>query len=152
MVGSPEGNDPFDLDRFVAAQNPVYRTVVAELRRGRKTTHWIWFIFPQHKALGHSAMALRYGIGSLAEASAYLAHPLLGERLRECCRLLLDCGETAIERILPGPDDLKLRSSMTLFAAASDDRNPEANTLFQAVLDRFFNGKPDGMTLDLLPR
>lgn len=141
--------DPFDLERFVKAQDPLYPAVTGELRRGRKTTHWIWFIFPQHRALGRSTRALRYGIESLTEAQAYLAHPLLGPRLRECARLLLHCGEPDVTRIMPSPDDVKLQSSMTLFARAASAAS-EDKVLFGAVLERFFAGEPDHNTLALL--
>jgi uncharacterized protein (DUF1810 family) len=146
------GKDPFDLERFVAAQKAVYPAVVDELRRGRKETHWIWFIFPQLKGLGRSATAQRYGIGSLAEASAYLGHPVLGARLRECARLLLESTEGAIDRIMPFPDDLKLQSSMTLFAEAADNNAADDRALFLAVIDRYFGGKGDANTLRMLPR
>src|SRR5450432_848167 len=108
-------DDPHDLQRFVVAQAPVYAEVRAELARGRKASHWMWFVFPQLKALGRSATALHYGIGSRAEALAYLAHPLLGARLVESTELMLaSSGKSAFE-ILGTPDDLKFRSSMTLF-------------------------------------
>jgi uncharacterized protein (DUF1810 family) len=122
------------------------------LRRGRKETHWIWTIFPQLKSLGRSARAVRYGIDSLAEASAYLNHPVLGPRLRECSNLLLECGEREINRIMADPDDLKLQSSMTLFAEAAGDRATKDKALFLAVLDRFYEGRPDAKTLSLLSR
>jgi uncharacterized protein (DUF1810 family) len=138
-------DDPYDLARFVTAQAPVYASVLAELRRGRKESHWIWFIFPQLAALGHSATAKHFGISSLAEARAYLAHPVLGPRLRECATLLLETGARDIEEILSYPDNLKLNSSMTLFAEATAD-----NAVFRDVIKRFFGGKPDAVTLRLL--
>jgi uncharacterized protein (DUF1810 family) len=112
-------SDPFDLQRFVDAQEPVYRRVVEELRRGRKTSHWMWFIFPQIAGLGFSAMAQRFAIGSRAEAAAYLQHEVLGPRLIECTRLVLAARDKSITDILGSPDDMKFRSSMTLFDAVS---------------------------------
>ncbi|GAB3225345.1 DUF1810 domain-containing protein [Mycolicibacterium hippocampi] len=136
--------DPFDLGRFVEAQDRVYPTVLTELRAGAKRSHWIWFVFPQMRGLGHSATAHRFGISSVAEAVAYLEHPVLGSRLRECAGLLLAVeGRTATE-ILGHPDDLKVRSSMTLFARAGRD------PVFRAVLDTFYDGREDPDTLDLL--
>ncbi|AFM17585.1 hypothetical protein Mycch_2824 [Mycolicibacterium chubuense NBB4] len=137
-------DDPFDLERFVDAQHGVYDTVLSELRAGAKRTHWIWFVFPQLKGLGHSATAQRFGISSLAEAEAYLAHPVLGPRLRECTGLLLTHRGRPPRAILGYPDDLKVRSSMTLFAKAGGDRQ------FREVLDAFYDGQQDGATLDLL--
>ena len=138
-------SDPYDLQRFVAAQEPVYATVVAELRAGRKRSHWIWFIFPQLRGLGRSSTAIRYGIASSDEAAAYLAHPILGPRLRECARLVARIDGRSIEEIFGWPDDLKVRSSMTLFAHATDD-----NADFVAVLEKFYGGEPDPATLDAL--
>lgn len=138
-------DDPFDLQRFVDAQDPVYDRVLAELRAGAKRTHWIWFIFPQLTALGSSSTAKLFGIGSLAEARAYLAHPLLGTRLRECARLVAAIDGRSVEQIFGWPDNLKVRSSMTLFARATDD-----NADFMAVLDKFYDGQPDSRTLELL--
>ena len=134
--------DAVDLQRFVAAQDGVYPGVVEELRRGRKVGHWIWFIFPQVAGLGRSAMSEHYGIGSLAEARAYLAHPVLGPRLRECAELLLaaPAGRSA-EDILGGLDALKVRSSMALFARA-DPSEP----VVRRVLDRFYDGATDPLT------
>ena len=110
--------DPYNLKRFVQAQAPVYRSVVEELRGGRKRTHWMWFVFPQLRALGRSATALHYGIASLAEARAYLAHPALGPRLRDCTGLVCAAQGRTIHEIFGSPDDMKFRSCMTLFAAA----------------------------------
>jgi uncharacterized protein (DUF1810 family) len=132
------------LDRFVSAQDATYGQALAELQSGRKRTHWMWFVFPQIAGLGSSPTAQRYAIRSLDEARAYLAHPVLGPRLHECARALLGLGETTAGEIFGYPDDLKLRSSMTLFARAADDP-----TDFQAVLDRYFTG-PDPATLDRL--
>jgi uncharacterized protein (DUF1810 family) len=132
------------LDRFVQAQDGVYDDALAELTAGRKRTHWMWFIFPQIAGLGSSATAQRYAIRSLDEARAYLAHPVLGPRLRECAQALLSVPGRSAREILGHPDDLKLRSSMTLFARAADDPAP-----FEAVLDRYYDG-PDPLTLTLL--
>jgi uncharacterized protein (DUF1810 family) len=136
--------DPFGLDRFVQAQNPVYRAVQGELTRGRKQSHWMWFIFPQVAGLGFSAMSQRYAIGSRAEAEAYLAHPVLGPRLIECTRLVLAVEGRTINAILGAPDDAKFRSSMTLFGAVSDE------PVFGEALARYFAGERDGATLEIL--
>lgn len=133
------------LDRFVEAQAPVYHTVVAELAMGHKETHWMWFIFPQHKELGLSAMAKRYGITSADEARAYLAHPLLGSRLMECCKLLLGQRNANAFEIFGSPDELKLRSCMTLFSVACPQE-----LVFKQVLATFFKGKLDEVTVKLL--
>ena len=139
-------DDPFDLQRFIAAQAPVYQRVCQELSRGRKTSHWIWFIFPQAVSLGRSVTAVKYGIGSDDEARAYLDHPLLGGRLLECTWLICQHTDKAIGDILPQPDDLKFRSSMTLFHAVSG--RPE----FSAAVAQFFDGQFDPLTLKLLGR
>ncbi len=142
-----DGEDPFDLARFVAAQAGSYARALGELKAGRKTTHWMWFIFPQVAGLGTSSMAQKYAIGSRAEAEAYLAHPVLGPRLIECAQALLSVtGRTASE-IMGSPDDLKLRSSMTLFRAIAGSALP-----FQIVLDRYYAGQPDERTLEILAR
>lgn len=138
-------SDPFDLKRFVDAQAPVYRSVVDELRGGRKRGHWMWFVFPQVRGLGSSPMAVRYGISSLEEARAYLAHGLLGPRLHECARLVNEVRGRSIGEIFGSPDDLKLRSSMTLFARAAPHER-----LFTKVLDDYFDGVPDAATEALL--
>jgi uncharacterized protein (DUF1810 family) len=132
------------LDRFVEAQAGVYDDALAELRAGRKRTHWMWFVFPQIAGLGSSPAARRYAIASLGEARAYLAHPVLGPRLRAAAEAVLAVPDRSATEILGYPDDLKLRSSMTLFARAADDP-----ALFEAVLARFYDG-PDRRTLDLL--
>ena len=137
-------SDPFDLDRFVRAQDPVYDRVVAELSAGHKQSHWMWFIFPQVAGLGFSAMSQRYAIGSRAEAKAYLAHAVLGARLIACTRLVLAVEGRSIHAILGAPDDVKFRSSMTLFAQVCDEQ------VFTAALIRYFEGAPDGATLDIL--
>ncbi|MES2152270.1 MAG: DUF1810 domain-containing protein [Pseudomonadota bacterium] len=138
-------DDQFDLDRFILAQAPLYEAVLSELRAGHKRSHWIWFVFPQLAGLGRSATARHYALASLAEAQAYLAHPLLGMRLLECSALVLATSGRTIEQIFPEPDYLKLRSSMTLFGRA-DPGEP----LFQACLDKYFGGIPDAATLALL--
>lgn len=136
--------DPFDLERFVAAQAPVIDQVRAELRRGFKTSHWMWFVFPQLAGLGSSAMARRYGLGSPAEARAYMAHPVLGPRLVECCGLLLQLPGDDIEDILGHPDDLKLRSCLTLFIAAAPQEQ-----VFRECLDKYYGSAPDERTVVL---
>ncbi|MFT4117083.1 DUF1810 domain-containing protein [Bradyrhizobium sp.] len=136
--------DPFDLNRFIQAQNVVYSDVLGELTRGRKQSHWMWYIFPQVAGLGLSAMSRRYAIGSREEAGAYLAHPLLGSRLVECTRLVLAVEGRTINAILGAPDDAKFRSSMTLFGAVSDE------PLFGQALARYFAGEPDDATLQIL--
>ncbi|OBG43694.1 calpastatin [Mycobacterium alsense] len=137
--------DPFDLERFVDAQAPVYRDVVAELSDGRKRSHWMWFVFPQLRGLGGSPIAAHFGISSLDEARAYLRHELLGPRLRECARLVNEVEGRSASAIFGSPDDLKLRSSMTLFARATDD-----NEEFLALLDKYYGGLQDPLTLDRL--
>jgi len=142
--------DPHDLERFVAAQNPVWDQVRAELRRGRKSSHWMWFVFPQLAGLGSSPTARAYALSGLDEARAYLAHPVLGPRLREAAQLAVAVpGRTASE-VFGYPDDLKLRSSMTLFARAAPDDPTSDDRVFADVLDRYFDGAPDPRTVDLL--
>jgi uncharacterized protein (DUF1810 family) len=138
-------DDDFDLERFVRAQDEVYDTVVSELRGGRKRTHWMWFIFPQIAGLGRSAMAQKYAIGSTDEAAAYLAHPVLGPRLRDCAGLVLAVEGKSIGDIFDSPDDLKFHSCMTLFADVAPDE-----ALFQANLDKYFDGMGDPATLERL--
>lgn len=137
----------FDLERFISAQAAIYGGVLAELRSGRKRTHWMWFIFPQIEGLGHSATTLHYAIKSIDEARAYLNHPVLGPRLRECAEAVLAVEGRRASEIFPYPDDLKLKSSMTLFAAAS-----EPGSVFVRVLDKYFAGNQDERTLQLLKR
>ncbi len=132
-----------DLSRFVAAQDRVWTDVVAELAAGRKRTHWMWFVFPQIEGLGHSAMAERYAIASLDEARAYLAHPVLGPRLADCVDLLLAIEGRSANEVMGSPDDVKLRSSMTLFARAAEDPAP-----FRAVLDKWYGGSEDPRTVE----
>ena len=136
--------DPFDLERFVDAQAPVYPHVLSELRQGRKQSHWMWFIFPQLAGLGNSAMAQRYALSSRDEAMAFLGHAILGPRLKECTALVNAVEGRTIREILGSPDDLKFRSSMTLFAAVSSE--PE----FAAAIAKFYFGTPDARTLELL--
>jgi uncharacterized protein (DUF1810 family) len=138
-------DDDFDLERFARAQDEVYDTVLSELRGGRKRTHWMWFIFPQIAGLGHSAMAQKYAIGSTDEAAAYLAHPVLGPRLRDCAGLVLAVEGKSIGDIFDSPDDLKFHSCMTLFADVAPDE-----ALFQANLDKYFDGMGDPATLERL--
>jgi len=140
-------DDPFNLARFVTAQEGVFEVALAELRRGEKRSHWMWFIFPQIEGLGSSFTAKEYAIKSLDEARAYLKHPDLGPRLVECCRAVLSVHGKSASEIMGYPDDLKLRSSMTLFLLA-DDSYPE----FRQVIDRYFQGQPDRRTLELLNR
>ena len=137
--------DTFDLNRFLSAQAGVYPQVLSELRTGQKLSHWIWFIFPQMKGLGQSSHSHFYGIGSLDEAIAYTRHPVLGPRLEECTILVNLVQKRPIEQILGYPDDLKFRSSMTLFSRAT----PE-NAVFTEALDKYFAGRPDKLTLELL--
>jgi uncharacterized protein (DUF1810 family) len=136
--------DRYNLQRFVAAQRTVYKTVLAELRNGRKQAHWIWFIFPQVDGLGRSSTAHHYAIKSRDEAIAYLAIPLLGARLIECTKLVLAIANKSAQEIFGSPDDLKFRSSMTLFDAV------DSGSLYSQALDRFFGGKSDWATLEIL--
>jgi uncharacterized protein (DUF1810 family) len=135
----------YDLERFVDAQRGVYETALAELRAGRKRSHWMWFVFPQIAGLGRSAMAQRYAIACADEAAAYLAHPLLGARLRESAAAVLAHDDLDVDTIFGDPDNLKFHSSMTLFADVAPDK-----AVFQACLDRFFDGRMDAATLERL--
>jgi len=137
--------DPFDLARFLNAQAGIFPQVLAELGAGQKRSHWIWFIFPQMKGLGSSSHSQFYGIGSLQEASAYWSHPVLGPRLEQCTILVNQIRKKPINQILGSPDDLKFRSSMTLFARAATD-----TTVFNEALQKYFAGQPDLLTLELL--
>ena len=138
--------DSFDLERFVTAQAPVFETVLAELRAGRKRSHWMWFVFPQLRGLGQSSTAQFYGIASTEEARAYLAHPLLGPRLDLCTRIVLGSEGPSLHAIFGSPDDMKFRSCMTLFSLATGDpANP-----FRKALDRWCGGRPDVRTLALV--
>jgi|SRR6516162_4729844 len=138
-------NDAYDLQRFVDAQNPRFEGVRAELRSGRKTSHWMWFIFPQIKGLGHSPLARKFAISSREEADAYLRHSILGPRLRECTQIVNLIEGRSIEQIFGSPDDLKFRSCMTLFAHATAD-----NQLFMDALQKYCGGKSDLLTLERL--
>ncbi|KUI13652.1 calpastatin [Mycolicibacterium acapulense] len=140
--------DPFDLQRFVDAQERVYATALDELRAGRKRSHWIWFVFPQLRGLGRSPTAQRYGVGSLAEARAYLAHDVLGARLRECAELVARSDQPSADGLFGWPDNLKVRSSMTLFSRAAED--PDDGALFGRVLTKYYDGEPDQLTVELL--
>jgi uncharacterized protein (DUF1810 family) len=137
--------DPFDLQRFVNAQNPVFEQVCSELRRGRKEGHWMWFVFPQLEGLGHSWMASKFGISSRDEAQAYLDHSVLGPRLKECTRLVNLVEGRSIEQIFGYPDNLKFRSSITLFSCVGSD-----SEVFVAALQKYFGGEPDHLTLERL--
>jgi uncharacterized protein (DUF1810 family) len=137
--------DPHDLQRFVDAQEPVIEAVRQELRRGAKSSHWMWFVFPQLKALGRSATAQHYGIATLAEAQAYWRHPVLGPRLKECAALVLAVDGRSARQIMGSPDDLKLRSCMTLFERAAPEE-----PVFGQVLDKFYGGERDEATLTML--
>jgi uncharacterized protein (DUF1810 family) len=137
--------DNYSLPHFFDAQERVYDAVVDELRAGRKSSHWIWFIFPQITGLGHSGMAQKFAITSLEEAKVYLQHPILGPRLRKCTQLVLNVNGRSAEEIFPYPDNLKFRSCMTLFMTATTD-----NTIFKDALFKYFDGKPDQLTLNLL--
>jgi len=138
---------PYNLQRFVTAQNPVWEDVQSELRRGRKTSHWMWFVFPQIAGLGGSPMAQEFAILSLSEAKAYLAHPILGPRLREATSLVIAIQSHSIEAIFAYPDNLKFRSSMTLFAHATPD-----NAVFAQALAQYFDGNYDKLTLEKIAR
>jgi uncharacterized protein (DUF1810 family) len=138
-------SDPFDLSRFVQAQAPVMARVTAELSAGRKRTHWMWFVFPQLAGLGFSAMAAKYALRSLDQARAYLAHPVLGPRLVDCTTLVLAASDRDAHAIFGSPDDLKFRSSMTLFARAAPQE-----TVFGDALAKYFGGEGDSKTLSLL--
>ncbi|MCU4178784.1 DUF1810 domain-containing protein [Bosea sp. BH3] len=138
--------DPFRLQRFLDAQESVWQTALSEITDGRKRSHWIWFVFPQMRGLGLSATSEFYGIASLDEARAYLAHPELGARLTACAEAVLAHEKLSAHSIFGSPDDMKLRSSMTLFDAASEP----GDNLYYAVLRNFFDGVPDPRTLDLL--
>ncbi|MBA2671477.1 MAG: DUF1810 domain-containing protein [Gemmatimonadetes bacterium] len=138
-------DDPFELNRFVSAQKNVYSGALREIQDGRKQSHWIWFIFPQIAGLGMSETARFYAIGSRAEAKAYLDHPILGRRIVECAEAALQHSDRSALEILGRPDNLKLRSSATLFASVNG-----SHIAFQRVLDHFFDGQPDDRTLELL--
>lgn len=138
-------NDPYNLQRFVDAQNPIYEEVRSELRDGYKRGHWMWFIFPQIKGLGYSRLANKFAITSREEAESYLKHPILGPRLRECTRLVLLATGRSIDEIFGSVDSMKFRSSMTLFASATSDHE-----VFKDALQKYFGGAFDRSTLERL--
>jgi uncharacterized protein (DUF1810 family) len=138
-------NDPYNLQRFLDAQNPVYDQVCQELRSGQKRGHWMWFVFPQLRGLGHSHMATVYGISSRQEAETYLNHPILALRLRECTRLVNLVEGRSIHQILGYPDDMKFKSSMSLFASVTSD-----NQIFNEALQKYFGGELDPLTIHRL--
>ena len=139
-----ESEDQFELVRFVRAQEPDYKRAVDELRAGHKRTHWMWYVFPQFDGLGVSPRSFKFAIKSRAEAIAYLTHPILGPRLLECCEVIVGLEDCSVTEIFGKPDDLKFHSCVTLFAQVSSD------PLFKRVLDKFFDGKADERTLQLL--
>ena len=141
---SDKGTDPFNLERFVLAQRDTYSQALSEMVRGRKVTHWMWFIFPQVRGLGRSYESQYYGISSLDEARAYLSHAVLGDRLKQCVTALLDIEESPALAIFGPIDEMKLRSSLTLFRAASNE------PVFDEAVKKFFNGVPDTKTLYIL--
>ena len=140
-------SDPYDLQRFVDAQAPVFDQVLSELRQGRKRSHWMWFVFPQVRGLGRTGMAWDFAIASRAEAEAYLGHAVLGPRLRQCCQLLLQVEGRSARAILGSPDDLKFRSCLTLFAGVASD-----NTVFEQALQKYYAGDRCQPTLHFLGR
>jgi uncharacterized protein (DUF1810 family) len=139
-------SDPFNLERFVEAQDPIYDRVLSELRRSRKKSHWMWFIFPQIRGLGHSELAIQFSILDQNEAKAYLDHPILGPRLHECTTMVLEADARSVAEIFGSPDDLKFRSSMTLFDFVAP------GTVFGQALKKFFDGRGDQITLAALKK
>jgi uncharacterized protein (DUF1810 family) len=137
--------DPYNLERFVLAQAPIFDRVLSELRSGMKTSHWMWFIFPQIHGLGRSPTAVEYAISGRGEARAYLQHAVLGARLKACTQLVLNVKDRSVEEIFGSPDDIKFRSSMTLFAQVSPD-----DDIFGRALQKYFDGLPDQLTLERL--
>ena len=144
-ANTPSADDPYDLARFVEAQEDSYKQALSEIRGGRKQSHWMWFIFPQFAGLGVSSMSERYAVKSVAEAEAYLAHPVLGPRLLECSEAVLRLEGLAAVKIFGSPDDMKLRSCATLFACVSPD-----GSVFHRIIDKYFDGKRDEATLRLV--
>ena len=140
-------NNIYDLQRFVEAQEHAYDSVLNELRVGQKRGHWMWYIFPQIRGLGKTAMSQKYAIASQEEAEAYLEHPILGSRLRECAQLVMNVGGRSAEKIFRYPDNLKFRSCMTLFDHSATD-----DDIFRDALNKYFDGKPDQLTLDILKK
>jgi|SRR5215472_5774438 len=143
--GNRSTHDPYNLERFVIAQDSVFKRVLSELQAGTKMGHWMWFIFPQIRGLGRSPISIEFAISSRDEAQAYLQHPLLGPRLKECTSLVLQVEGRSATDIFNSPDDMKFRSSMTLFAQV-----PGADDIFHRALQKYFNGIPDRLTLDRL--
>lgn len=139
--------DPFDLERFISAQEGIYSQVLAEIKRGQKRSHWMWYIFPQIEGLGFSPISKHYAVKSLAEARQYLEHPVLGSRLLECAQALLEVKGRSADEIFGYPDELKLRSCMTLFAQVASPRSE-----FEQVLDLYYAGQPDQQTLLILKK
>jgi uncharacterized protein (DUF1810 family) len=139
-------NDPYDLQRFVEAQDPVFDAVCAELAAGRKQSHWMWFVFPQIEGLGRSPMAQDFAISGRAEAEAYVRHPVLGPRLRRCTAIVNAIQGRSINQIFGAPDDVKFHSSMTLFAAAAEEKQ----VIFLDALGKYFGGERDFLTLERL--
>ena len=144
--GAPDRRDEYDFGRFVQAQSPSYATALMEMRRGAKRSHWMWFVFPQVAGLGSSDMARRFAIGGIEEARAYYAHPLLGERYRECVAVLQDLTGTTAQFVFGSVDAMKLRSSLTLFWRATDA------PMVKAAIDQWFDGAPDEATIAILDR
>jgi uncharacterized protein (DUF1810 family) len=144
-MAASHSTDPFNLERFVTAQAPVYEDVSAELKRGQKTSHWMWFVFPQIRGLGSSPTAQKFAISSAEEALAYLRHPVLGPRLRECTRLVIDVQGRSLNQIFGSPDDMKFRSCMTLFEHVAPQMGE-----FSEALRKYCGGKPDPRTLAIL--
>ena len=140
-------DDPYDLQRFVQAQNADYDRALLEIKRGKKRSHWMWYIFPQFEGLGFSTTSMRYSIKSMGEAAAYLAHPVLGPRLKECAKAVLGVEGRSAHEIFGSPDDMKLRSCATLFACVSP-----AGSVFHQLLDKHFEGRQDPRTLGLIGR
>jgi uncharacterized protein (DUF1810 family) len=140
-------NDPYDLQRFISAQESVIDDVIHELKAGEKKTHWMWFVFPQIHGLGRSEIAKHYAISSKEEALAYLSHPVLGARLNQCVCILADLSGRSAEQIFGSTDAMKFRSSMSLFASVSADGN-----IFEAALSKYYDGRPDQATLEILRR
>ena len=140
-------DDNYNLERFIEAQEGIYKTAVSELKNGHKTSHWMWYIFPQIKGLGFSSMSMQYSISSLREAEEYLDHPILGSRIRECTRIVLDINDYSAKQIFGSIDEIKFRSSMTLFNYVQNNEN-----IFELALVKYFNGIQDNRTLELLSK
>ena len=138
-------HDPYNLERFVIAQDRVFKQVLSELKAGTKMSHWMWFVFPQIRGLGRTPISIEYAISSRDEAQAYLQHPVLGSRLKECTRLVLQVEGRSATDIFDTPDDMKFRSSLTLFAQVSPD-----DDIFQRALQKYFKGVPDPLTIERL--